>query len=403
MENPDTTIGFDATTQEGVHINGIHVTFKMVSPSCLVIAVDQLAGGTAEDYENHICASVDNLAEVYSSFSSADFQDTRGRLIGNISNTMSDRVASNHAAIRLLNEAWDKTHTELNCHLHPLDSFASSSRSALKALEPSKGKLWGTDCSAANVVLAMNKMRFKDGKGDPQGFKTFLVEENLGKGFVPRYRGNRLHILYHISGKYFAHHSAFGRYLVSSGPNLGGLRASLVEDFNKVITRVELQVLGLLGKHLTGPWMVKFYTSAVSEVHHIEGINIVKDVLGAIKELLKNPSSILMATSDFFGNKLDTEADTILKALQQEPDDMGMFEIMMDACLESIFRVLEKQYDRYFQLDITEELKKQTESARSHNIDAEEIMGCSLLLSRKPPMPRSTSCPRRYVPKKTGW
>ena len=47
----------------------------------------------------------------------------------------------------------------------------------------------------------------------------------------------------------------------------------------------------------------------------------------------------------------------------------------MKRCLSSVVKVLERQYDRYFHLDITEELKRETESARSHNIDSEEVVG----------------------------
>ena len=62
MTNTDLTLGFDATTQEGVHINSVHITSKY---GCNVIAVDQLAGGTAEDYMHHIDDSVKRLVEVY--------------------------------------------------------------------------------------------------------------------------------------------------------------------------------------------------------------------------------------------------------------------------------------------------------------------------------------------------
>ena len=62
MTNTDLMLGLDATTQEGVHINSVHITSKY---ECNVIAVDQLAGGTAEDYMHHIDDSVKRLVEVY--------------------------------------------------------------------------------------------------------------------------------------------------------------------------------------------------------------------------------------------------------------------------------------------------------------------------------------------------
>ena len=51
LNNIHVTLGFDATTQEGVHINAIHITTES---ACYVVAVDELPGGTAVDYSEHI-------------------------------------------------------------------------------------------------------------------------------------------------------------------------------------------------------------------------------------------------------------------------------------------------------------------------------------------------------------
>ena len=40
----------------------------------VVIVIDQLAGGTAEDYAEHICDVVDELAMVYSNSHQLDYQ-----------------------------------------------------------------------------------------------------------------------------------------------------------------------------------------------------------------------------------------------------------------------------------------------------------------------------------------
>ena len=62
LSNKDSTVGFDATTQEGTHINEVHFTTKS---ECTSAAVDELAGGTVNDYANHICETVDNMAGTY--------------------------------------------------------------------------------------------------------------------------------------------------------------------------------------------------------------------------------------------------------------------------------------------------------------------------------------------------
>lgn len=95
--------------------------------------------------------------------------------------------------------------------MHPLDSIAIKTRSALKECEDTLAlkKLWGNDYSAGNIVMAMNKLRYKDGKGDPRGFVTFLDNQKLPGGILPCYRGNRLHILFHICGVFIQHYSCF--------------------------------------------------------------------------------------------------------------------------------------------------------------------------------------------------
>ena len=40
---------------------------------------------------------------------------------------------------------------------------------------------------------------FKQGTGDPEGFKLFLSELGVPIGSFPRYVGNRLHVLFHIA------------------------------------------------------------------------------------------------------------------------------------------------------------------------------------------------------------
>ena len=59
LRNDNVTIGFDATTQEGVHVNSIHFTTQQ---DCSVAAVDQLPGGTAAGYAEHFMDTVNRLS-----------------------------------------------------------------------------------------------------------------------------------------------------------------------------------------------------------------------------------------------------------------------------------------------------------------------------------------------------
>ena len=54
---------------------------------------------------------------------------------------------------------------------------------------------------------------------------------------------------------------------------------------------------------------------------------------------------------------------------------MSPFVSMVERSLSAIIAVLERQYKRYFDIDLTDQLRKETQSARCHYIDPEELMG----------------------------
>ena len=64
-----------------------------------------------------------------------------------------------------------------------------------------------------------------------------------------------------------------------TGTSCGGLRSALLNDLSGTAAKYELQVLGLLGKLFTGPWMTQFYTAAGEGVNHVEAISTVREVI----------------------------------------------------------------------------------------------------------------------------
>lgn len=51
------------------------------------------------------------------------------------------------------------------------------------------------------------------GKGDPKAFNTFFKSRGVSLKMFPRYVGNRLHILFHLSGTYFYMKENVGEFL----------------------------------------------------------------------------------------------------------------------------------------------------------------------------------------------
>ncbi|XP_033122099.1 uncharacterized protein LOC117121105 [Anneissia japonica] len=383
LASANLTLGFDATTQEGTHVNGVYISSNVES---MVIALDELPGGTHIDYESHIKETINNLAHVYSMVKNENVETVHRNLVDSISNTLTDRATVNHATIMLLEKTWKKNFQELNCHLHPLETIAKSCGDALSAVEREREiqekTLFGSGCIGQRIVFNVNKLRYKDGKGDPRQFKTELVKAGLKKGFIPRYRGNRLHILFHIAGQIFMKDNFFTNLFVS-GLSSVKLSSALSVVFKTKHAKIELQVLGLIGRIISSPWMGKFYVSAVEQLNHLDAFDIIRHAMDKINKFARDPYSTLTTKVNCFGEELVDASK-----MQVQPVDRDLFLVMMKQCLEATSKVLHRQFSKYFEIDITEELKEQTASARLHNIEAEQMMG--MFSARKTMKPNAT-------------
>ena len=92
--------------------------------------------------------------------------------------------------------------------------------------------------------------------------------------------------------------------------------------------------------------MTKFYNSAASTTSHMDGIG----TAGA-------------AISAFLGGTLNLTNDVTL----QSTGNMERFCEIMAAVMMATVTVLERQYNKYLAIDITELLVEETRSTRSHN------------------------------------
>ena len=118
----------------------------------------------------------------------------------------------------------------------------------------------GSDCLAGDIVVQVNKLRHKAGKGDPRGFQVFLDSEKLPQEIIPRYRGNRLHVLIHICGTLFEHLDNFERLLNSRTSGVAGSGNNRKLDYWSMDETI-------------------LYQSHGSDIEHGDGIQHVKEVL----------------------------------------------------------------------------------------------------------------------------
>jgi hypothetical protein len=218
-------------------------------------------------------------------------------------------------------------------------------------------------------------LRYKDEKGDPRGFTTFLRQQNLPLGLLPRYRGNRLHVLFEYCRIFLDQKDNLQGYFdgVYGGASVGQLRSCISEDFKSAQGQLEIVALCIIGELLSAPWMAAFYRSADQQHSYHDAIIIIKNVLLDLKNV-HDPLDLLTRTTDFFGAAL-SEA-TIARVRQHSAlCDRGELQRALGQLLQAAASVIERQCQAFFNTKLSDEFKNQTKSGRTHNIDAEEIVG----------------------------
>lgn len=144
------------------------------------------------------------------------------------------------------------------------------------------------------------------------------------------------------------------------------LKGLIVEE----AAETELQILGILGKMLSGPWMNKFYTNLKECKNPIDTMAMVKNVIEELKKKMEDSKAILLAEKDFFGDVLPAAAKEIMVA----PTNRQLFQDMMTACLKGTVSVLERQYRQSF-LTVETTTESVLSSVRQHTMEVESVIG----------------------------
>lgn len=300
----NSTLGWDSTPIDGVHINETHVCTEK---GVFTLALSELAGGTTADYSSSIMQVLEQVVNSYSEYVGLDKKYIQKTLCENITSTIGDRVPVNHCVVTKLAEAFGQELIELNCNIHPIDGLAGSCRKVLKSLNEVQGSTFGREAPAVNFVMAMSKMRYKAGTGDPASFKLHLKQNKIPCKTFPRYVGNRFNILFELCAVFYYHRSTLTEYLERYCPVTNGLRSALLKDIKNPLILEHLQAVGIYGKVLTDPWMKLVYTtdqvdsSDVSR-HHFSIVGPLKTCIAGL-ECLQEKGSFCWS-HDLFGQDL---------------------------------------------------------------------------------------------------
>ena len=94
----------------------------------------------------------------------------------------------------------------------------------------------------------------------------------------------------------------------------------------------------------------------------MSGIQVVKDVLSALVESSKNPLSLIKQKRDFFGSYIEDPVFDSLINFCPITDEMRE---TLACCLNAVISVIDRQYQRQFNMSSTDQFKDQNISASS--------------------------------------
>ena len=132
-------------------------------------------------------------------------------------------------------------------------------------------------------------MRFKQGKGDPAGFKEFMCQENIRPGMIVRYVGNRFHVMFHLAAVFFHLKEKLLKFLDNTCRCSTGFRSALQKDEQILL---QLQALGLMGRLVTSPWMQQLYNQ------HLKNLDSILYIRTCLQNLKKAEGYALASIRD---------------------------------------------------------------------------------------------------------
>ncbi|XP_074657147.1 uncharacterized protein LOC141910312 [Tubulanus polymorphus] len=379
------TISWDATSLSGEHVNEVHINTCSVPPSSYIMQIGILSGGETGDYVQHIKDSLDDVIQTYAAYHSISASSVQSKVIGHLKNAFSDRVNVNGSTVRALEADLDIKLLYLNCNVHPLESVARKCRELLKEEfdQDIESYTFGSNCRAGNLLYGLSKMRYKQGKGDPGGFKLFLSQNGLSTGALPRYVGNRFHVIFHLAAVVFSLRDLLVTYLETRCNVSNPLKPALLKDMKNPLILTHLRVLGIIGKLLTGPWMKVFYANTAN-LTNLQTSGSMKTCIAKLKYYKDDPLMVLRTNTDVFGTILIGDGvaqDKTFMALRtplSDSEEEQLFRSIVSSLMAGCIEVLERQLHDYINGDLanpSEELLKQTQSVPTHNMFAGRVMG----------------------------
>ena len=395
FSTPGLCLGFDASTQEGTHFNVVHINS---ATDYYMMDLDELPGGTHQDYGDQICSTVNRMANLYHQLHGHEHHDhtleeTQRTMTKNIACCITDRASVNAKTVQLLQERWSTSIVQAFCHLHPLETLSRDALACLKGFETEKHEqLFSGTSIADKLLLAIDKMRYHDASGDPMGFTSYLMNKNLGKGLWVRTRGNRLHVKLRNAETCVRYHSNLVDYLKNSCLKTTPFKDAILVALTSDTALQEMTALSIYSIILSKPWMKRLYVGQKDEMSHWDAFRLINKVISKLEVYIGKGEKFTVdkIDSDLFGSPLIT--DIMGQPIESGADiwragaHLVRVSQMVMKILECTLAVLKHQYADYLALTNEELVEREAlTSTPVHNIAAEEEVGMVSAAQKKAP------------------
>ena len=374
------TLKYDGTTdRRGRHITEVEVATEA---DTFLIGIRPQPSATAAEYAKTITDSLSDIDK------SADLEGSE-KLLANISNTMTDRCATNNAVDRKLEEIKGKALNRFRCAMHPLDSMQKACEKVLQSKEKELGtKNKYTDNpfrrrgeSGTHALLRVIDKLFHDASVaigpdlsnylQQNGFQSESKNDEKVTMYL-RWVGNKFNLLFKNATYAVNYTPHIITFLTKINQSRNSAALAALNVLRGGDCHIQLKCLGLINKYITGPWQ-----TIVSQSMNILDMNeLFQKGHQQITTWIEDPSPLFSGCSeDCFGGTVKQE-DVFLKKVQGE--DLGnkeeareLLSAMLQAIIDLIDRQLADQLPGGKFWEPTEELREQAKSCESHNISGE--------------------------------
>ena len=383
----NTTVKYDGTSKKKTHYVEVQVA---TTKKTLTTGLSLMASGTAEAYTNSVMQSLQDIGAAGMVITG---RDTTAQILGEITNTMTDRHIVNKKANELLymeksrkGETASTPWNNFYCSVHPLDTLAKSADASVKTVEQDlvDGEVdigiphvfqHRQDSHTQSLIQAVCKIFYKDGVGCPAEISAFLHERGFKSVPVFPFLGNRFNILFVNAAGVFCTKDLLLYFLEKVWGTPNELFRAVLNDLRQQGYITCCRALGLVSKYVTGPWQ----RLAESGLNILEMNKYYEDGLHNLEQWATDPTPIIRGQAQAIFGGVDIKQDDVYRALIAPSDTDEDTKIV----LQKIFMGFKDVYLRQLADQLpggehfhpSPDLIQQAASCESTNISGERIFG----------------------------